>query len=87
MWVKTEIHEYVDIESGRRMHVATGKLATKYAVKISDHGYGPIAVVHDGYASREDAQAALDELMDETGYVQAQPPVTDEETATAEEVK
>jgi len=83
MWLKLKNGNYHLLESDLSLVVDGGDVKG-YRVGIQrSNVFPPVATVQDGYATREDAQAALDELMDNSDleYSIVQPPVQPEELA------
>lgn len=78
MYLKVKNGQYVDIESGSVLAVQHSE-NHDWQVSYRHPSLLSIYAVENGYASKEDAQAALDELMDSEGCLRIQPPATDEE--------
>lgn len=80
MWLRLENGNYELVENGTVL-TARGDNVKGYHVGIMrPNTYPPVTRVQDGYSTLEDAQAALDELMDSEDVSRIQPPVTPEET-------
>lgn len=88
MWVKCENGNYVDHTTGNYFDVknraSSESDVADFAVRlgVSTANRGVPYVVHSGYVTAEDAQAALDEMMIGEDAVLIQPPVIPEEEAT-----
>lgn len=90
MWVKLENGVYLETESGSEVN--------HYEVKNEDSSPSTFAIrirhplanrgvpqnVQSGYSTVEEALAALDDVMANVDFVQAQPPVVDEETSNVD---
>jgi hypothetical protein len=79
MWLKLDNGDYELLENGLAL-VARGEPVKGYHVGIQrPNTFPPVSIVQKGYKTREDAQAALDELMDGETYSMVQPPIVPEE--------
>lgn len=81
MWLKLENGNYQLVESGLSLVVGGNKDGRKgfYIAVERENTFPPHSVVQKGYSTREDAQAALDELMDSVDHLTVQPPTKPEE--------
>lgn len=77
MWLKLQNGDYVQPETGSKFGTnVTGD--NDWSIYIFCQGRSNVA--QSGYATKDDAQAALDEFMVDHDYAQLQPPATKEET-------
>lgn len=76
---------YLNLDNGTRLGVATysRNAADRWEVwlKLAN---GPMETLADGYATVEEAEAALDDLMGQFDFIQLQPPVSVEEQVSEE---
>lgn len=84
MWLKFKNGSYHSVESDVAFVVGGDERKGFYVGLQRSNTYPPVATIQDGYSTRDDAQAALDELMDSSDveYQTVQPPVQPEETAS-----
>lgn len=76
MWVKAADNNYVNLETGAVVRAASDSVVLDVVARTF---YPNGAVLRNGFATKDDAQAALDEFMIEQGFEQIQPPVAEEE--------
>jgi hypothetical protein len=86
MFLELQNKEYLDPETGVKMGVQksidpNGQDNWRVWVRGSQSVMRAAETVQDGYATEEEAQGALDELMIEKGAARLQPPTTEEEVS------
>lgn len=71
MWVKLTSDVYLNVDTGREMLVKKARNRDEWRIVVTDtSGTGDRAAIKAGYASRENAQDALDIMMqDSTAFV------------------
>lgn len=86
MWVKNGDGSYYDTTAGSTLKITEDRTG-EYRVEAWQAGnISASAVLQRGYATREDAQGALDEMMTEQEAVTIQPPTIPEESVDADDV-
>jgi hypothetical protein len=87
MFVRTESKSYVNLDNGHSLTVRESRAGGEWrVVSVAPDKQQILYALQGGYASQEDAQNALDEMMDAVETVlQLQPPQREEEKAEGEE--
>ena len=95
MWIKLKSFDYLNPDSSVGFGVREDVIPNTFCIRVMNFKGTPsnavsaalMSNVEEGYTSREDAQNALDALMSDVGFVQAQPPTQPEELSTDDDDK
>lgn len=86
MYVKNDKNAFLNLDNGQTLTVIEAKHGGEFRVvaKAAD-GSSLLYVLQGGYNSREEAQEALDTMMESVDVLELQAPKAPEETATEDD--